>query len=120
MDVKLGKTALMFAVMALGACSAMPDLGMSSRSAFSPDGWTSLFNGRNLEGWNIGYAAKPQDNRPPSAMFEVRDGAIHTYPREVDGTTQPNAYLQTQIDYSDYRISLEYRWGTKRFAPRLG
>jgi hypothetical protein len=100
----------------------MPDFGMSSGDTTSPDGakWTSLFNGRNLDGWNIGYAAKPQDRRPPSVMFEVKDGAIHTYPLEVDGTTQPNAYLQTQIDYSDYRISLEYRWGTKRFAPRLG
>ena len=102
--------------LALGGCSTMPDLGLSS------DGpkWVTLFNGKNFDGWNLGYAAKPQDSRPSSVMFEIKGGVIHTYPHEVDGTTQPNAYIQTKNDYGDYVVHVEYRWGIKKFKPRYG
>jgi len=82
--------------------------------------WKPLFNGRNLQGWTVHYASPtPADAPPPASLFRVEDGAIHVYPTQAAGSTQPNAYLETVAEYRDYVISLEYRWGEKKFAPRL-
>jgi len=90
-----------------------------SSQAAEPAQWKPLFNGRNLDGWTLHYASKTSANAPPpSSLFAVRDGAIHVYPTQPAGSEQPNAYLQTRADYRDYVISLEYRWGEKKFAPR--
>src|SRR5262245_13323514 len=82
--------------------------------------WTPLFNGKNLQGWTVHYASKTADGAPPPAsIFMVENGAIHAYPTQAAGSEQPNAYLETQAEYRDYVISLEYQWGEKKFAPRL-
>jgi len=84
-------------------------------------GWKSLFNGKNLNGWSVHYASKtPADAPAPGSLFDVRNGEIHAYPTQVAGSEQPNAYLETNAEYRDYAVSLEYRWGEKKFAPRLG
>lgn len=81
--------------------------------------WTPLFNGKDLTGWTAGYAKKPLDGRPASALFAVENGTIHVYPNEADGSEQVQAFIQTDADYKNYRISLEYKWGTKKFPPRM-
>src|SRR5215471_16441628 len=82
--------------------------------------WKPLFNGKNLDGWSAHYASKTADGAPPAAsLFEVKNGEIHTYPTQAAGTPQPNAYLLSDADLRDYVISLEYRWGEKKFAPRV-
>ena len=82
--------------------------------------WKPLFNGKNLNGWSTHYASKtPADAPAPSTIFKVEEGAIHVYPTQPAGSEQPNAYLETDADYKDYVLSLEYRWGEKKFAPRL-
>ena len=81
--------------------------------------WTPLFNGKNLEGWTAAYASKPVDARPPSALFTVENNMIHTYANDAAGTEQSFAILETDKEYQDYRISLEYKWGQKKFGPRL-
>ena len=66
------------------------------------------------------YASKtPADAPPPASLFAVKNGEIHAYPTQKAGTAQPNAYLVTDADYKDYVISLEYKWGEKKFPPRL-
>ena len=82
--------------------------------------WKPLFNGKDLEGWSVHYASKVPAGAPPAAsIFTVENGEIHAYPTQAAGSEQPNAYIETQSDYRDYVISLEYRWGEKRFAPRV-
>ena len=49
----------------------------------------------------------------------MKNGEIHAYPTQKAGTEQPNAYIVTDADYKDYVISLEYKWGEKKFPPRL-
>jgi hypothetical protein len=81
--------------------------------------WKPLFNGKNLNGWSVKYASKPPEGAPtPVGIFEVRNGEIHAYPTQTAGSQQPNAVLITDADYKDYRLSLEYKWGEKKFAPR--
>lgn len=81
--------------------------------------WTALFNGKNLDNFDIAYASKPVDGRPPSALFEVQDGIINTYPGQKAGTTQAAAYFQTRDEHQDFVLHLEYKWGDKKYAPRM-
>jgi hypothetical protein len=81
--------------------------------------WTVLFNGKDLDNFRIAYSSVPVDGRPANAMFEVKDGAVHTYPGRDAGSSQPSAYFQTKDDYSNYVLHLEYKWGEKKFAPRM-
>lgn len=93
-------------------------LAMAAPAEAAP-GWTALFNGRNLDNFHIAYSSMPVDGRPASAMFEVKGGMVHTYPGEAAGTPQPSAYFQTRDEHSDYVLHLEYKWGDKKFAPRM-
>lgn len=81
--------------------------------------WTALFNGKNLDNFRIAYSSAPVDGRPASAMFEVKYGTVHTYPGQEAGTPQPSAYFQTKLEYSNYVLHLEYKWGDRKFAPRM-
>lgn len=81
--------------------------------------WKPLFNGKNLDGWSVHYASKVPDGAPaPTKFFRIEDGAIHVYANEAAGSEQPNAYLLSDGEYQDYKITLEYKWGEKKFAPR--
>ena len=114
--MKNGTTRL--AVAGLG-CAWMLSAGFAL-AADAKFEWTPLFNGKNLKGWSTHYASKTAADAPPaSSLFSVEDGAIHVYPTQSAGSTQPNAYLETAAEYRDYVISLEYKWGEKKFAPRL-
>jgi hypothetical protein len=90
----------------------------SSQVVAAPQ-WTALFNGRNLDNFDIAYSSKPIDGRPAGAMFEVKDGVVHTYPGQEAGSTQPSAYFQTRDEHSNFVLHLEYKWGTAKFAPRM-
>jgi hypothetical protein len=92
---------------------------LASPAGAADDGWTALFNGRDLSNFDIAYSSKPVDGRPAAAMFEVKDGTVHTYPGQAAGTPQPSAYFQTRNSYKDYVLHIEYKWGDKKFAPRM-
>jgi hypothetical protein len=101
------------------ACAWML-LGSSAFAADAAADWKPLFNGKNLKGWSVHFASKTAaDAPPPATLFTVENGAIHAYPTQAAGSEQPNAYIETDASYKDYVLSLEYRWGEKKFAPRL-
>lgn len=81
--------------------------------------WTPLFNGKNLDNFDIAYASKPVDDRPASALFEVKDGIINAYPGQQAGSTQAAAYFQTRGEHRDFVLHLEYKWGKNKYAPRM-
>ena len=95
-------------------------LGTAASAADPSPAWKSLFNGKSLNGWSAHYASKtPEGSKPAASLFDVVNGEIHVYRDEAAGSEQPNAYIVTDADYKDYRLSLEYKWGEKKFAPRL-
>ena len=81
--------------------------------------WTTLFNGKTLGNFDIAYASQAVDGRPASAMFEVKDGVVHTYPGQEAGSRQPSAYFQTRDEHSNFVLHVEYKWGDRKFAPRM-
>lgn len=101
-------------------CASLCLFANAALAADNAPAWKPIFNGKNLTGWTVHYASKTPDNAPPAAsLFEVVNGEIHVYRDEAAGSAQPNAYIITDADYQDYRLSLEYKWGEKKFAPRL-
>ncbi len=101
----------------LCACALL--VSISANGAAGTPAWKPLFNGKNLDGWTAEYAsAVPADAPAAAHLFDVANGVIHVYRDEAAGSAQPYAALLTKADYKDYRLSLEYQWGEKKFAPR--
>jgi hypothetical protein len=65
-------------------------------AATQEDGWTELFNGRDLEGWV---------QRGGKAEYKVEDGAIVG----TSVPTTPNSFLCTKQDYGDFILELEFK-----------
>jgi hypothetical protein len=82
------------------------------------DGWQRLFSGKDLTGWYVHVNGQPK-NSDPTKIVGVTDGMIHMYATHEQGSKQPIAVVCTEEEYADYDLRFEYKWGTKRFAPRV-
>lgn len=64
-----------------------------------------LFNGKNLDGWHADIpAADEKEEKNPS--FTVRDGLLVSL-------GSPGGHLITNADYSNYKLTVEYRFSDK-------
>ncbi|MES2921062.1 MAG: family 16 glycoside hydrolase [Verrucomicrobiota bacterium] len=86
-------------------------------SPLSAAEWTPLFNGQNLDGWTT-VLQKSEPGKDPNNYVQVRDGAIHMYADTDPTTTVPFGVIVQEKTFSRFHLSLEYRWGKKKFAPR--
>jgi 3-keto-disaccharide hydrolase len=79
----------------------------------SKDGTIKLFNGKDFSGWTIyidprgRYSADANGDR----VFTAEDGVIHVSGEKFGGLT-------TKDEYENYRLSVEFKWGEKRWPPR--
>ena len=62
---------------------------------------TSLFNGKDLDGWSFSLA--PNSEVEADDVFGVEDGVI-----TIAG--QPFGYMITDGTYSNYKLHVEWRW----------
>jgi hypothetical protein len=81
--------------------------------------WSSLLSGDSFEGWNVVIRGQKAD-ADPDHVFRVKDGVVHAYQDTADGATMPFGALITKKEYSQFHLRLEFKWGTKKFAPRTG
>ena len=100
---------------AAGGAGGSGGNGGSGGSGGDPnDGWTPLFNGKNLDGWT--------PSQGHAGLFAVTqlagESVIQVYPTQADQSTQPQGSLRTNASYSKYVYHMEYKWGTKRFSDR--
>jgi alpha-L-fucosidase len=79
--------------------------------------WKPIFNGKDYAGWYT-YVKDGKKNDDPRRIFQVNDGLMHFYKDAKEGEPMPFGYAATEQEFGDCRIRLQYRWGTKRFAPR--
>jgi hypothetical protein len=79
--------------------------------------WTPLVRGSSLDGWYVLVAGQAK-NVDPSHIFAVEDGVIHAFKDTPNGARMPFAGIITEKEYSHFHLRLEYKWGTKKFAPR--
>lgn len=87
-------------------------------NASSDAGWISLFDGKSFRGW-YPKIQNQKKNEDPARYFQVDDGVIHVYKDQPAGVTVPNGYLATNDDYAYFHLRMEYKWGTKKFKPRM-
>lgn len=80
-------------------------LAGTTATAGDAAGTFALFNGKNMEGWTH-VLADPAVSR--DAVWSVRDGILVC-------TGTPIGVLYTEKDYTNFRLTVEYRWapGTK-------
>jgi hypothetical protein len=88
-----------------------------ARVEASDSGWVSIFNGRNLDGWYT-YLQASGKNNDPKGIIKVENGMIHVFDIPASDEKQEFGYMATEKEYSNCRIRLQYKWGTKKFAPR--
>ena len=79
--------------------------------------WQPLLNGRDLTGWTFfqhGVGSQDRDG-----VIAFHDGEMHVLGPEYTGPDNPGmGYIATIEEYGDYHLSLEYKWGPRRYAPR--
>lgn len=80
--------------------------------------WQSIFNGKDLTGWYV-HVRGGEKGADPTGIVGVTDGMIHMYAKHEQGSKQPIAVVCTEKDFADYDLRFEYKWGDKKFAPRV-
>jgi len=66
----------------------------------TPEQRFSLWNGKDFTGWKLFV---PDENVAVDTVWMVKEGVIR-----CNGV--PNGYMRTEMDYTNYRLSLEWRW----------
>ena len=122
---------------AIRAMLALPALWPASRAwtAPQPGGWTTLFDGTGLAGWET-FLGKPHRSvdipgaKRNEAGEYVEPLGVDVDPRRVfsvvtlDGAPairvsgEIYGALTTRQEYGDYHLRFEVRWGDKRWPPR--
>ena len=70
----------------------------------------TLFNGTDLKGWYT-FMGTEGKNNDPQKVFTVSDKLLHI-------TGQEFGYMATEKSYKDFHLVVEFKWGTKKYAPR--
>jgi hypothetical protein len=99
------------------------------------DGWVSLFNGRDLAGWDTFLGIPHQATEMPGVARRA-DGTyrdvvgLNRDPRGVYSVVQIDdapairvsgetyGALISKAEYQNYHLRFQFRWGTRRWPPR--
>ena len=78
------------------ACTAIIALSLTQLALGAEEGWVSLFNGKDLEGW---------EQKNGSAKYTAEDGCIvgKSVPKSA------NSFLCTQKDYANFELEFEVK-----------
>ena len=71
-------------------------------SCSEKDKTETIFNGEDLSGWKVVVKAN-EGEEVEGETFSAKDGLLHI-------TGKPFGYIRTEKKYSDYLLSLEWRW----------
>ena len=71
--------------------------------------WVSLFNGKNLDGWQIKIAGYPLGDNHGNT-FRVEDGILSTRYNQYDSFRSKFGALYFNKKYTNYRLKVEYRF----------
>ena len=90
--------------------SIVPLLIALSSFCHAEDGWISLFNGKDLQGWVPKITGHPLGENALET-FRVEDGVLKVNYDNYDGKFDGRfGHLYTQLSYSHYILRLEYRF----------
>jgi hypothetical protein len=84
-------------------------LGLLATAASAEDGWTSLFNGKDLQGWTPKFTGYPLGENY-NDTFRAEDGVIKVSYEKWEGFKGEFGHLFYQTPYSNYVFRMEYRF----------
>jgi hypothetical protein len=76
----------------------------------------NIFNGSDLSSWDV--VIRDKGIVEDQEIFTVHDNMIHVYENQTDNSLQPFGGILSKDEYSNFHLSLEYKWGKKKFKPR--
>ena len=97
------------------AQASAPKLSLPAAGA---DGWISLLNGRDLNGWYTMLQKSGRDVAQGKKMVLMEQEMLHIMGNEVTAEPAEPGYLATNQEFENVRIRVEYKWGVKRFPPQ--
>jgi hypothetical protein len=100
---------LLVSLLALASASL---LRAADQKAEPEEGWISLFNGKDLDGWTIKVAKHPIGENY-SDTFRVEDGILKVAYDKYGKFNEQFAHLYSNLPYSHYVLRLEYRFTGK-------
>lgn len=118
---RLRRSSLLALLCGLGLCTTLTLLPVDVQAGKDKDGWTSLFNGKNLDGWDT-WLGRPYNgkevvglNKDPNKVYTVvtEDGKPAV---RISGETF--GALTSEKEYENYHFKLEFKWGDKKWPPR--
>jgi hypothetical protein len=107
--------------MPLVARHGMDAQDMSAQTFPAPgaDGWVSLLNFKNLDGFYTMLEHSGKGVAEKKGMVTFEDGMLHIMGNLVTDEPAEAGYIATDREFENYRLRAEYKWGMKRFPPRL-
>ena len=106
---------------------AVISFGMMVAFMGKDQGWTSLFNGKDLTGWDT-YLGPPADsngkrisdqpvglNKDPQGVFSV---VVDGGEKVIRISGEAVGALITKKDFSDYHLQLQFRWGVLTWGAK--
>jgi 3-keto-disaccharide hydrolase len=99
-------------------------------------GWTSLWNGKDLDGWTT-WMRQPEPGSDVPGLTRDADGKytepigsgrdplkVFTVDSDIDGRSairisgEVFGELRTKRTFKDYHLKLQFKWGEKKWPPR--
>src|SRR5262245_52902032 len=83
--------------------------------------WKSLFNGKNLDGWDT-WLGRPSNGKEPVGLNNDPN-KVYTVV-EADGmpairiSGEIFGALTSKDEFENYHLKLEFKWGEKKWPPR--
>jgi hypothetical protein len=71
----------------------------------------NLFRPDDKSGWYV-FLEGSEKGKDPLGVFQFENGMIHA-------SGEKFGYIATEQSYSNFHLKLEFKWGTKKYAPRL-
>jgi len=111
---RFGGLAIAAASLAVASVFVWAKYAQTAQVEAADPGWVSIFNGKNLDGWYT-YLQSSGKNNDPKGIIKVENGMIHVFDIPTGDERQEFGYMATEKEYSNCRIRLQYKWGTKQF-----
>ena len=74
------------------------------------DPFVKLFNGKNLDGWNM-FLRNIGSNTDPNKNFKIENNELFVSGKDL-------GYVITQKGYQNFHFKVDFKWGEKRWPPR--
>ncbi len=117
------------------SCTNPSSKDKATSEATDDSGWTSLFNGENLDGW-YSYQMRPEPTSEVSGLDRDEEGnylepiglnkdPLNVFSRVVEDEApairisgETFGILVTEQEFENYHLKLQFKWGTAKYPPR--